>query len=376
MKKILTVVLLLTVLCETALTQSANDFVVDANGVITRYIGFDTDIVIPATIGDLAFSFNKLTSVNIPNSVKEIGYLAFMNNPIANIIIPEGVETIGEGAFAGTNCTSVSLPSTVRYIISDAFDTSAKPSFTLTANINIEFSHDSVFYNYIANDRKAGTYAFDLPNVLKNTDGYEYYETQYGAVLIRYTENSKRVRIPAEIGGITVKALYGTYNHDYSREYNSYYIYDTDHYRGIFSGRDLTAVQIPEGIIYVGKYTFPNNQLASVILPNSVTYIGDGAFQDNQLTSFTIPNGVTYIGDKAFQKNQLTSVTIPNSVTYIDGSAFDSNPLTSVTFQGTITSANFVSGNRYPSYDLRDKYLAGGRGTYRRDTSSTKWTKQ
>ena len=71
----------------------------------------------------------------------------------------------------------------------------------------------------------------------------------------------------------------------------------------------------------------------------------------------------------------LTSVTIPNSVTMIRLMAFSyCDGLTSVMFQGTI--ALLVSLN-FPG-DLRDKYLAGGIGTYTTANPGEEavWTKQ
>jgi hypothetical protein len=463
MKKILmAVMLLLIALCGTAFAQNASDFTVDANGVITKYIGFDTVVVIPATIagkkitaignesfrkaditsvtisvgittiGDYAFSENKLTSVTIPNSVisiggsafernqltsvtipngitsigksafannkitsvtipgsvKEIGEGAFRNNTaLSTIVISEGVECIERGAFANTRCKNVSLPSTIREIGTGffsvmyqwdlAFDTEGKPSFTLAANIHVDFDYYPMFYSYITNDRKAGIYAFDMPYVEKKADDYKYYQTQYGAVLVEYTGDSTRVRIPTEIDGVVIKALYET-----------------------FKRKSLVAVQIPEGITYIGESTFAGNQLVTVTIPNSVTYIGEKAFRENQLTSITIPNGVmgigysafsenkltsitisnsvTYIGEKAFYSNELRSVTIPNGVTYIGSLAFagkyNYNPMTSVTFLGTITASNFDYDAFGVSDDLRDKYLAGGRGRYA--YSNNRWTKQ
>jgi len=374
MKKIMTSALLLLALCVPAFTQNASDFTVDADGVITKYIGFDTVIVIPAVIGgknitgigkeaflraDLtrvtipegitwigqnAFSGNKLTAITIPNSVMYIGESAFANNrltsvtipgsvkeisegtfsgntALAKIVISEGVEEIGYEAFANTKCTSVSLPSTITYI-SSTFDLSGKPSFTLAANIPATFDFIPAFYSYIANDRKAGTYASNLPIVRKNVEDYEYLETRYGAVLISYTGNSTRVRIPATIGGVAVKALYGMNS--------SYY-----GLFGAFQERKLVAVQIPESITYIGRNTFSGNELASVTIPNSVTYLS--GFNNNQLTSVTIPNSVTYIADYAFSKNQLTSVTIPNKVTYIGKDAFKENKLTSITIPNSVT---------------------------------------
>jgi hypothetical protein len=477
MKKLITVLLLLTALYGTAFAQNASDFVVDANGVITKYTGFDTVVVIPATIagkkitaigyeafrkaditsvtipsgitrigdksfadnkltsvtipdsvtsiGDYAFANNQLTSVTIPGSVKSIGSEAFRNNALSTIVIPEGVERIEIDAFANTGCKSVSLPSTIIYIGKGvdnwtgnpkfAFDISGKPSFTLAANINAEFDVHPAFYSYIANDRKAGTYAFDIP--YKNADGYGYYQTQYGAVLTKYTGDSTRVRVPTEISGVAVKALYGEIDPNYNGRtgrQNSFF--------GIFEGKSIVAVQIPEGITYIGNCAFYENQLASVTIPNGVTYIGRVAFSENQLTIVTIPNGVMYIGDEAFSRNKLTIVTIPNGVTYIGSAAFAANQLTSVTipdsvmyigdeafrrnkltsviipnsvtiirkgifhennltsvtFQGTITASNFAVFDPYKSQpfpgDLREKYLAGGRGRY--TYANGRWTKQ
>jgi len=274
-------------LCGTAFAQSASDFTVNANGVITKYTGFDTVVVIPATIGgrkitaigNEAFRKADITSVTIPGSVKTIDRNAFRGNTaLATIVISEEVETIYSGAFADTKCTSVSLPSTITNL-SDTytgaqFDTSGKPSFTLAANIKTDFPSIPAFYSYIANDRKAGTYAY-LSIVRKSADDYEYVETQYGAVLTKYTGNSTRVRVPDKIGGIAVKALYRTFQYE-----------------------KLAAVQIPEGITYIGVVTFMNNELANVTIPDSVTYIGIEAFTVDynngrgQLTSVTIGSNV------------------------------------------------------------------------------------
>ena len=127
--------------------------------------------------------------------------------------------------------------------------------------------------------------------------------------------------------------------------------------------------------------------LAGIIIPDSVTSIGFLSFCYAGLTSVTIPNSVTYIDSSAFAGcTSLTSVTIPNSVTKIDPSAFGGcDNLTSVTFQGTIASDNL--GEIYPTFvdspfsgDLRDKYLAGGIGTYTTtapvDWVDSIWTKQ
>jgi hypothetical protein len=148
-------------------------------------------------------------------------------------------------------------------------------------------------------------------------------------------------------------------------------------------------VNVPKGIS--GSVTIANGvteiwgsfsgceSLTSITIPSSVTIIGDAAFAScTSLTSVTIPNSVTSIEDDAFAScHSLPSITIPGSVTYIGKRAFtDCNSLTSVKFEGKISSSNLENNALGWSGDLRDKYLAGGIGTYTRPSGSDTWTKQ
>jgi len=106
-------------------------------------------------------------------------------------------------------------------------------------------------------------------------------------------------------------------------------------------------------------------------------------------TITTIPEYafVSVVGDHEYYVfNTLTGITIPNSVTSIGyGAFYHCTNLASVTFQGTI-SANYlgviVNGTFFSSPfwgDLRDKYLAGGIGTYTTTApvgENSVWTKQ
>ena len=173
---------------------------------------------------------------------------------------------------------------------------------------------------------------------------------------------------------------------------------------GAFNGcTSLTSVTIPNSVIYIMEYAFSDctsltsvtigsnvtsiggaafsgcTSLTSVTIPNSVTSIGSAFSGCTSLTSVTIPNSVTSIGSRTFQDcANLTSVTIGNSVTSIGDFTFSGTNLTSVTFQSTIPTSGFDYNAFYGLGDLRDKYLAGGRGTYttRNPGDNAVWTKQ
>ncbi|MDR0599266.1 MAG: leucine-rich repeat domain-containing protein [Treponema sp.] len=319
-----------------------------AAGTIKKYTGWDTELTIPATIGGKpvkaigerafekagltavtipagvtsigsdAFAGNKLTSVTIPGSVTLIGGYAFEGNQLTEVVIPEGVEEIAGNAFKNNGkLAKISLPSTLRLIGQDIYGeyTQAPATVILAANINnVEeraFGY-AVYYNYIANDRKAGTYTKSMACAEKKAEDFTYYETQYGAVITGWKGGATRVRVPAELGGAPVKGVGGG---------------------GVFSRERLAAVQLPDTLSFIGSNSFSNNELSSVTLPPGLTYIGNRAFSSNRIAALTIPAGVTYIGMGAFSSNSITTLSIPGSVKTIETEAFDFNKLTSLTIE-------------------------------------------
>jgi len=217
-----------------------------------------------------------------------------------------------------------------------------------------------------------------------------------GVIITKYIGSKKEVRIPPSIQnspvtGIGDKAFCFNSNItsviipnsvikilDGSNDYES-----TGAFKACYG---LTGIIIPDSVTGIGDYAFSNcTSLTSVTIGNGVKKIGNSAFEGcTKLTNVTIGNGVTSIEQSAFGFcTSLTNITIPNSVTSIGAGAFntDRDGLTSVTFQGTIASGNFgvIDSWSQPPFpgDLRAKYLAGGKGTYRRANGSSKtWTKQ
>ena len=294
------------------------------------------------SIGDYAFSRTGLTSVTIPNNVTSIGNNAFFDcTSLASVTIGNRVTSIGDWAFQGcTNLTSVTIPNSVTSIGHGAFQGCTNlTSITIPNNVAS-----------IGNNAFQG--CTSLPSITVDSGNTNY--ANEGGILY----NKAKTEIVYVLEGI--------------------------------SGN----VTISNGVTSIGDSAFTyRTSLTGITIPNSVTRIGDHTFSGcTGLTSITIPNSVTRIGRNAFRDTGLTSITIPNGVTKIDESAFPDAGLVSVTFQGTIASDNFGTeryyfGNSQPARpsgvysspfdgDLRNKYLAGGIGTYTRAIGSKTWTKQ
>jgi hypothetical protein len=111
---------------------------------------------------------------------------------------------------------------------------------------------------------------------------------------------------------------------------------------------DITDIIIPDGVASIGKNAFQGClSLTSIDIPNSVTIIGEYAFYDcRSLTNITIPNGITSIGISVFCGcSKLTSVEIPKSVTSISNNAFQGSGLTTVTIPNSTTSISLHAFN-------------------------------
>ncbi|MBD5428068.1 MAG: leucine-rich repeat domain-containing protein [Treponema sp.] len=98
------------------------------NGILIRYEGDETDIVIPAGfvkgIAAGVFSGRGITGVTIPGSVKRVGAEAFADcTALAVVRIEAGVAYIGDGAFARcTGLESMVIPAGVTGLGGDILD--------------------------------------------------------------------------------------------------------------------------------------------------------------------------------------------------------------------------------------------------------------
>jgi hypothetical protein len=301
-------------------------------------------VTIPNSVTSIGFEAfggcTRLTSITIPNNVTSIENMAFRNcTNLSSITIPDSVTSIGNLAFGGTAWFD-KQPDGLVYMGKMAY----KYKGTMPANTSITLLAGTKGIASSAFSSCTGLVSITIPDSV----------TSIGASVFINCSNLKIITVNASNSAYTVENSV-LYNKNKTR----LVVYP--------AGKSETTFTIPNSVTSIENYAFWKcTRLTSITVPNNVTSIGDFAFPDcSSLTSITIPNGVTSIGRQTFMNcTSLTRITIPNGITSIGQEAFAGcTNLASVTFQGTINSDDFNSTNSFPG-DLRDKYLAGGIGTY------------
>lgn len=206
-------------------------------------------------------SKDKITSIDLPNSVTFIGEYAFLGcTGLTTIKLPDALAEISTGTFSlCTGLTSVALPSALSTIGSEAF------------------------YNC------TGLISLHLPNLLTSIGDHAFFNCSNLAV----------IAIPNTLESIGDDAF--------------------------LNCSKLTSIYLPGTITHIGTRAFSNcTGLTSVIIPNSITALESSVFSGcSSLASVTLPESLTSVGYHTFSNcSKLKSITLPASVTTIGESAF------------------------------------------------------
>ena len=320
---------------------------------ITKYIGKDEVVYIPAEIEGKpvvsvgGFSETNVTSVIIPDGVKEISFTAFLNckeltnvevpdsvtiirnsafcrcEKLKSVNIPDGVTEIGDWTFSDCkSLTSINIPNGVTKIGNNAFS-----SCHGLESITIPNSVTSIGHSAFASCW--GLDSITIPGSVTRIEQLAFQNNKITTVIIedgvqeigegafQSCSNLTNIELPDSVTKIENHAFLGC--------------------------KGLTSITIPDSVTIIEDGLFSGcNGLISVEIPDGVTKIGESAFYDcKELTSITIPDGVTEIGKNAFVYcRRLTSITIPDSVTKIGRNAFD-NCTATITYKGR-TYTNYI----------------------------------
>ena len=293
-----------------------------------------TNISVPNSvtyIGEGAFHYcSSLTSITIGNSVITIGDCAFMSCiSLAEITIPNSVLSIGDGAFSGcSGLTNITISDTLIRLGEGAFRNCSSLTSIFIPD-NVTSIGDGAFYGC------SSLTSISIPNNVTIIGDETFYNcsgiesviipdgiTSIGYNAFRNCSNLKSLNIPNSVKTIGENVFRNCTN------LTSVIIGDSVTAIGdyaFYECTSLTSIIIGDSVTYIGDYAFYGcENLTSVIIPDGVTKIERFLFYNcYNLTNVIIPDSVTSIGDYAFTRcYSLTNISIPNNVKWIGTQAF------------------------------------------------------
>ena len=338
------------------------------------------------------FDCLNLTSISIPNSVKDIGEWAFAGcSLLSSIDIPNSVNSIGNIAFAA--CLSleyISIPESVISLNGNSFCDWDGELECLSANFIYE---DDVLFNKdkseIISFRNQEIESYIIPDSV----------TSIGDGAFGCCSSLSSLVIPDSVVNIKGNPFYLWKGKleclSASFIYEDNVLFNMDKSKLIsFRNQEAKSFIIPNGVVCIGKYAFSDcSSLISISVPKSVTSIEDGAFDGcislssiaisdsitsisawtfdgcKSLRSLVIPDSVTSIGNEAFRGcSSLCSLVIPDSVTSIGDGAFDGcSSLRSLVVSDSVTSIGdgaFSSCSSLRSLVISDSVTSIGDGAF------------
>ena len=247
------------------------------------------------TIGEMALTYTKLTSITIPECVTVIDTYSFQGSDkltTVNFAGTPALTTIGNRAFNSCSAlTTFTVPATVESIGTRAFsDCSKLETFTFDGTPTITSIGNSAF-----NDCKKLT-SFTIPESVKTL-----------GTTVFWFAGLTSLNIPAGVTSIG---------------------------QALFCSSPVTTVTVDAGNAKYadlgcnGIFDKVANKLvaggAATTIPDGITTIGEEAFWgENGAFALTLPESVTTIESRAFHMTSgLTSVNIPSGVTHIDAETF------------------------------------------------------
>jgi len=363
------------------------------------------------TIGSYAFAHyssddNKVTSINIPDSVTSIGNTAFWNNSsLQEVILGKGLQTIGYNVFQScsaittityncTTTTALDLTEAFEDVTEDIHltigaDVTVMPTFYTegsTSGIQVKTltlaeGWETIPEGFLCSDN-VSPYDTSQANKILETINIPTTVSRIEARAFGSNESLRNVNfvdggdVPLIICGYAFSGCSSLTTFTFPERFSGIEGYSIFWYTPIeevffnavqcndalesasLSWDDaghptVSSVNIGENVTRIPARFFKYSAVESITIhPDNdcLSEIGFSAFEEcDSLTEFTIPPTVTTIGDSAFKGTGLQSITIPSSVTSLGKLAFaNCTSLEEVNYNGNVVNDGYGVNGEYP----------------------------
>lgn len=349
------------------LTEGDFEYQINDAGTATlvKYIGSDTEVTVPSTIGDVAVevigagtfrSSKTVTKVTLPTSIKTIANDSFRDSVIETVNLPSGLTEIGNAAFY--NCIylkNVTFPSTLATIGNDAFEYCSRLT-KVALPANLSSLGNSAFRlctgvtsvtlsntcKTISNSAFAHTQisSVTIPDAVENIDDYAFYNCRK-LTKVNFGTDSHLTRIhyeafydcaalpsftcPAALQYIDGYAFYNCVALD-TVTFNSA-LRGID-YNAFMYCRSLKTVDFPAGLEYISSNSFNGCTSLETVKTNGLQTIGNSSFKDcTALKSVYFGDTLKRINNEAFYNtpNLENFYDIPKTSVYLEDRSLDAS---------------------------------------------------
>lgn len=220
-------------------------------------------------IGKAAFSFSKIESVEIPNSVTSIEASGFSYTPLKSISIGNSLESIGFEAFRSSRFESITLPNSLKSIgecaLCDTYFSSIVLPSSLVTIGKLAFARE---------DSQVPLKSIEIPDSVMDIGWYAF--TSAGLENLKLGKSIKTIQ------------------------------------PGAFQNNKIKRVDIPASVKWISAFAFKRNPLEVLNLSEGLTGIDSEAFAYTRITNLVIPSTLTELGSRAFA-NIPTLITVDMS---------------------------------------------------------------
>ena len=287
------------------------------------YYEYKNGILYTKDLKTLVMGLSNITSANIETTVETIKGTAFSQcSKLSTIQIPKSVKTIEYEAFRNANLKSITVDSESNYFKTDENNNLYNKEGTIlyrlfdTGNVTIKSGVENIVRGALINNGSIKTMILPDSFIGNTTNSWGTFPT------LDYLFLPEKVNAFDKNAYYRVKSIEVDKDNPYFKSINNEYILNKTGTELYWVKSDLSEINIPDTVeVIKRRAVIYQTGAIEIKLPNSVKKIEDNIMEASNINRIEIPSSIQKIGTTAFSgANCLKEVVIHKKKYSIDGS--------------------------------------------------------